>query len=368
MARVVFDIDDTLCYSSNGQSFDNLTPRQDVITKLNYLHDKLGIEIVLHTSRGMVSCNGDKDKILDKYDKTIRCWLEENDVHYDELVFMKPLADLYIDDKAMDVDEFLSERFYDLGGGSGSSVTRLGKYVKKEFPSYRDRLVYQEWQDINKDLCVFNVPDVISYSYTSVIMKYVKGIQAAYLSYNDANDILDKVFDMIRKEINKSDGFVFDISKQVEVMLMNVTNDNSVVDSIIYSVASMITKKRSKLEQCASFCHGDLTFGNIVVSDNGDINVIDPRHISRSSSYILDLAKLKMSVSGYEKMFFDANDMTFLAPKIDYFAKLLDVEYEVDLFYLMYIIRLLRYKKFDDRDKVENWIVKAYDGFNAKWN
>ena len=62
--KLVFDIDDTICNNKN-RDYENAIPFKDVIKKINKLH-KQGAKITLYTSRGMVSCNGDIEKINKK--------------------------------------------------------------------------------------------------------------------------------------------------------------------------------------------------------------------------------------------------------------------------------------------------------------
>ena len=47
----VFDIDNTLCYT-NDSDYENSTPREERIKKVNALYDE-GHTILLHTARGM---------------------------------------------------------------------------------------------------------------------------------------------------------------------------------------------------------------------------------------------------------------------------------------------------------------------------
>lgn len=60
----VFDVDDTICHTSNRE-YKNSVPDVEVIEKINKLYD-LGNKIVLYTSRGMVSCDGDIEKAIEK--------------------------------------------------------------------------------------------------------------------------------------------------------------------------------------------------------------------------------------------------------------------------------------------------------------
>ena len=118
--KLVFDIDDTICNNKN-RDYENAIPFKDVIDKINKLH-KQGAKITLYTSRGMVSCNGDLEKIIKKNKPILEKWLKKNKVEYDELIFGKPLGDMYVDDKAINVNDFINQDFKILNGHSGYKV------------------------------------------------------------------------------------------------------------------------------------------------------------------------------------------------------------------------------------------------------
>ena len=100
----VIDVDDTICFTIN-RDFDNSIPNQPVIDKINKLYDK-GWEIILFTARGAKSCNTLEEKEKKYRDITER-WLKKHNVKYHALMFGKPNADYYVDDKNISINEFL---------------------------------------------------------------------------------------------------------------------------------------------------------------------------------------------------------------------------------------------------------------------
>lgn len=100
--RIVFDLDDTICRTEN-RDYVNSSEISAVVSKIRELRDTIpGVEIVVHTSRGMASCNGDAEAAEKKNRPTIEAWLREHGIKVDEIIFGKPLADLYVDDKAIE--------------------------------------------------------------------------------------------------------------------------------------------------------------------------------------------------------------------------------------------------------------------------
>ena len=91
-----FDIDETICKTID-QNYLSAMPILERVAKINSLYEN-GCIIKLYTARG--SKTG-----IEWTDKTIS-QLSEWGIKYHELVFGKPFADYYIDDKAIKDTEF----------------------------------------------------------------------------------------------------------------------------------------------------------------------------------------------------------------------------------------------------------------------
>lgn len=104
---LVIDIDDTISFTYN-RDFDNSVPNQLVIDRINELYDE-GWNIILYTARGGKSCKTLEEKEA-KYRLITEKWLLKNNVKYHSLMFGKPNADYYVDDKNISIDEFVLRR------------------------------------------------------------------------------------------------------------------------------------------------------------------------------------------------------------------------------------------------------------------
>jgi ribonucleotide monophosphatase NagD (HAD superfamily) len=91
-----FDIDGTLCTNTDGHYLDS-QPFPDVIERINGLYET-GHRILLYTARG--STTG-----IDWRDVTERQMVEWG-VKYHDLHLGKPTADVYIDDKAININDW----------------------------------------------------------------------------------------------------------------------------------------------------------------------------------------------------------------------------------------------------------------------
>jgi len=106
----VVDLDDTICFPNHEMldtysKYSLANPNVKLIEKLRQLKSD-GHTIIIHSARRMLTHKGNLTAIeLDVGDAT-RFWLEEHSVPYDQLIFGKPYGDVYVDDKAVNANDF----------------------------------------------------------------------------------------------------------------------------------------------------------------------------------------------------------------------------------------------------------------------
>lgn len=108
MKRLIFDLDDTLCTTQNGD-YANAQPITEVVEKLRDYH-RQGFTIVINTSRNMRTYQGNIGAINKNTLPIILDWLARHDIPYDELYVGKPwcgFEGFYVDDKAIRPDELV---------------------------------------------------------------------------------------------------------------------------------------------------------------------------------------------------------------------------------------------------------------------
>jgi hypothetical protein len=102
--RYCFDIDGVIALTE-GTGYHDSRPNERVISRINELYAE-GHEIVLHTARGMGTLDGDLWAVHQTwYEFTIhqmRSW----GLHFHQLFLGKPYADVYVDDKGLNVDDW----------------------------------------------------------------------------------------------------------------------------------------------------------------------------------------------------------------------------------------------------------------------
>jgi len=96
--RICIDLDGVIAnLKKEGKTYSDVKPVNGAIEKIKKLKEN-GHYIIIYTARHMKTCNGNVSKVLAKVGKITLDWLEKYQVPYDEIVFGKPWADIYIDD------------------------------------------------------------------------------------------------------------------------------------------------------------------------------------------------------------------------------------------------------------------------------
>lgn len=358
--RIVVDIDDVISVHEN-RDYSHAKPFNDVICKINHLHDDMGFTVVLYTSRGMFSCNGDVAKAKSKNEPILLQWLKDNDVHFDELQFGKPLADMYIDDKCMNKKQFLSSDFKFLRGGSGHKICKIGNVVKKEIDESKIQKI-KYWFEQSEGICYR--PSLISSLYNCLYFEWIEG-------ENLSNCIYD--FGDIRRVMNIVENFSmykydsFDMNLHSCTLMKNKGIEKSyrqeVIDGMIDACEYYLKDISSKMKDCASFSHSDLTLSNIILQNTTmKLYFIDPEMDKDASSYLLDYAKLRMSMMGYEYKFgLSLRDNSIFLKEFDDVLIGKGIYKEVVILNLMYVLRLWRYKDNHGRNVVLNMAKEVFN-------
>lgn len=96
MKIYIVDIDNTIC-KTNGNDYNNSKPMHDRIQKINKLYEQ-GNKIIYWTARGTSTGIDWTEKTHDQ----LAAW----GCKYDEIKLGKPSYDIWIDDKALNSEDF----------------------------------------------------------------------------------------------------------------------------------------------------------------------------------------------------------------------------------------------------------------------
>ena len=98
--RICVDLDGTICTLAKNSDYANAELLPNAVETLKKLKEQ-GHYIIIYTARRMRSQNGDVSRVVEEIGKLTISWLKSHDVPYDELIFGKPYAHIYIDDLAV---------------------------------------------------------------------------------------------------------------------------------------------------------------------------------------------------------------------------------------------------------------------------
>lgn len=281
--KIIFDLDDTICHTEN-RDYANAFPIAGIISRINYFREVFpSASIVIHTSRGMASCNGDVALAEKRNRPIIERWLKEHSIKADEIIFGKPLADIYVDDKAMSAAEFERATIERYEGFSGARVARIGSVVVKDCSNANEQYTwYKQARIIYRNDDVF-IPNVYSATLGKLYMEYVDGQPA----FKVVDGKLLKRMVSLMCNVNEIGG-----SNNLEAYAEYVCERARAV--------GINTDIGKRIRACGilhrrTFCHGDFSLLNIIVTKDR-IALIDPSQKECISTWLLDAAKLRASI------------------------------------------------------------------------
>ena len=312
--RVCFDLDTLITENSN--------PIDKNILLLKHMK-QTGHEVIIHTSRNMKMQNigkAIKDTALD----TIHV-LERYNIEYDELIFGKPYADIYVDNKALnpqtntisyfgidiEKDEFIHNK---VSNNKFNQIQKNENIIKKTGPYsiLKGELYYYQ-----------NIPQVMSryfpilYNFNKIdntvelFMEHVKGIPLYFLYKNKlvTESTLDDLLDILH-QFHK-------LELQINITESNVHNNYfkklkdrfNITDFCFPDAKQVFDNILGELERTYNPClcsmiHGDFWFSNILVNHN-EYKILDMKGqvdgiLTLNGDMYYDYGKLYQSILGYD--------------------------------------------------------------------
>jgi capsule biosynthesis phosphatase len=206
--RICFDLDNTLVtYPTIPGDYRSVKPIPNMIELLNKLKSE-GHEIIIHTTRSIKTHGKDVAFV------TIGT-LERFNIPYDELIFGKPMADIYINDRAMNpyinnisqFGLFFDESDYipnKISTNNNNTIERKGDVIYKTGPeeSMKDELLY--YQDIPPQFSHY-FPKLLGFTKfddkIQLQLEFIEGIPLYYLYKNKliTEKMINDLVDIIHK-------------------------------------------------------------------------------------------------------------------------------------------------------------------------
>ncbi len=322
--RFCFDLDNTLVsFPKVKNDYSTVEPIEKNIRVLRNLK-KMGHTIIIHTARRMKTHNGNIAKIIADIGKITIETLEKFDIPYDELLFGKPYADFYIDDKAVNAFQNLEKEL-------GFYQDNIEARDFHSIVSNQINTLYKHGEDLSGEINYYiNIPDELRIYFPKFIdydihhkyyqMEKVEGIPVSklFLSGDLSIEQFQKILDTINlihtfndisslstqlqiniysnycekliKRYNEYDYSKFDLGKEVYKKLLKFCDDYEKEQKGIITVI-----------------HGDPVFTNILITHSGKIKFIDMRGKLGEKKTIYgdcmyDWAKVYQSLMGYDEI------------------------------------------------------------------
>ena len=335
--RICFDLDNTLVsYPTVVGDYSTVKPINKNITLLKSLK-KDGHEIIIYTARRMKTHNGNVGKVIKDIAGVTIDTLEKFNIDYDELIFGKPIADIYIDDRAInpyindisyfglfyDTDKFISNK---IKNNKYNKIKKCDEYIIKTGPYdiLKGELYY--YQNIPNELENY-FPKLYNYNknnnYIELKIDYIEGIPLYYLYKNNLLTYkhIDELFDILNKFHSHNDKIIITYENIKNTYIKKLKNRFNIhnnhyyfedSDNVLCDIIEGISAHFSPV--ISPMIHGDFWFSNIILTYDNHYKCIDMRGIidnipTLNGDIYYDYGKLYQSVLGYDLILNNNNNI-----------------------------------------------------------
>ncbi len=328
--RVCFDLDNTLVtFPVIPNDYLTVKPIKKMIELARQLHND-GHTIIIYTARRMLTHKNNVGAVIKDIGPLTFKTLEDFSIPYDELIFGKPYADMYIDDKGLNpyfnsisdfgyfadtsdkkpLNSLLANKFNML------KLTDDG-YIEKTGPMHTLRGEIYYYKHLPDGLMKY-FPKYIDSSDSRLVIEHIKGIPA--FSLYRANLMTKTHIDRFCEFLDVLHSFKTEYNASI-ISLENVRNNYKqkligrfvCKDDYPFEDASFVQERcLESLDKyiyegvaIVDFIHGDFWFSNIIFDFNGQLKAIDMKGqvdgvLTFSGDPNYDFGKLYQSILGYD--------------------------------------------------------------------
>ena len=346
--RICFDLDNTLVtYPTIPNDYSSVKPIQKMIQLLNALK-KNGHEIIIYTARRMKTHQNNVGKVIKDIALVTINTLEKFNIPYDELIFGKPIADIYIDDRALnpyvndisyfglfnEKSEFIHNK---VENNKFNTIKKINNTIKKNGPYKILKGELHFYQNVPATLSSF-FPGLIDFNKLNenleISLNHINGIPLFFLYKNKL--ITEKHIDGLFAVLQQFHNTEYPITIENKNIHNNYfkkmqdrfnTNDyffadaQEVYDSIIQDLQTHYSPK------VVGIIHGDFWFSNIILEYDDNYKCIDMRGqvdaiLTLNGDMYYDYGKLYQSILGYDLALNNCNiDNQYILNMKTYFLK-----------------------------------------------
>lgn len=314
--RVCFDLDETLVTRPvvDGD-YSTCLPIQKNINLCNYLK-RMNHHIIIHTARRMKTHDGNVGAVIADVGGVTIDTLERFGVRYDELLFGKPYAEVYIDDKAVDANGDL-EKQLGVYNTIGFETRSFNSVTGDTFPLIRKTSRHGAAKDIRSEIYYYkNIPETVKDMFPILVdhgddyyrVERIHGrtLSDLYVSGELTRPMIAAVVNSLRRihESPKNPGDDYDPSFYTSKLRERTRHEVYSTIGVRDSAASY-----SAFFEEYSFdvrnIHGDPVLTNVIVNNFDKLKFIDMRGCFGGGPSLLgdplyDFAKVYQSLCGYD--------------------------------------------------------------------
>jgi capsule biosynthesis phosphatase len=365
--RYVFDLDNTLVtYPVIPKDYTSVLPIKKMIDLVIHLKSK-GHYIIIYTARRMATHGHNVGAVIKDIGKITFDTLEKFNIPYDELVFGKPLGDIYIDDRAYNPYD---ERLYKLIGEyeliNDEVENKINNNKYNEIKCIDEKIIKKVDKHIGRGELYFyenlgKLGDLQKYfvqysGYTlnnqiELNLEKINGIPISYLYINQTYSIklfkklleslkeiheikLDNLLDTLEYKNN----YLIKLKNRFEdKTYYNFEGADKLYDQIIQKLNIYFDNISNNISHnITSVIHGDFWFSNILISYKDEYKFIDMKGLigntnSLSGDKVYDYAKILQSLVGFDSILYDKEiDINYNRVFIDYFKEWIRTNEKID--------------------------------------
>jgi capsule biosynthesis phosphatase len=363
--RICFDLDNTIVtYPTVVGDYSTVKPINSMITLMRKLKDE-GHIIIIHTARRMKTHYHNSGAALADIGEITFKTLKDFNIPYHEIIFGKPIADIYIDDRTINpykndmrllgiLDyKQIEVPLNKLDNNKYNSIelendvikkTGLSKFLDGEiyYYKYLSCITNGNKNDIKRFFPEYYNSYINDNGTSSLIIENINGIpfyslyKNQMITENHLNElfmIIKKLHDYQCKDNNQTPINSFDIINNYSKKLrerFKIKDDYPFEDSS--EIQNEILKKlddyynsQKNLFEISDFIHGDLWFSNIIIDYSNNIKLIDMKGkvyntFNTGGHIYYDYGKLYQSFLGFDEIIYgDTIDITYKNKMKTYF-------------------------------------------------
>lgn len=361
--RICFDLDNTIVtYPTIAGDYSTVKPIISMITLMRKLKEE-GHIIIIHTARRMKTHSHNSGAALADIGEITFKTLKDFDIPYDEIIFGKPIADIYIDDRTINpykndmrllgiLDyKQIEVPLNKLDNNKYNSIelendvikkTGLSKYLDGEIYYYKYLSSIINGNDIRGFFPEYYNSYINNNGTSSLIIENIKGIPFYSLYKNQmiTENHLNELF-MIIKKLH---GYKCSNNNQTQINSFDIINNYSkklrerfeIKDDYLFEDSSKIQNEilrrlddyyssQRNLFEISDFIHGDLWFSNIIIDYSNNIKLIDMKgkvynNYNTGGHIYYDYGKLYQSFLGFDEIIYgDTIDISYKNKMKKYF-------------------------------------------------